>query len=119
MEETVLSGDKIELLPELDQLLRNAVHEARPEAVRELINMGADADCCVAGNPVVCVAAMAAAVFNDNKDRLAVIDALAEGGADLSLEDSSGRTALDWLSGSESEEIVKFGRKLKAAKKKR
>jgi hypothetical protein len=119
MEEIPGTGEKTELLSELDERLRNAVHDGRAGAARELINMGADPNCCVGGNPVVCLAAMAAVVADDNNDRISVVEALVEGGADLSLEDSTGRTALDWLRGSESEELEKLARRLKAPKKRR
>lgn len=119
MEERNPTEEKTELLGELDQLLRNAVHDARADMVKELITLGADANCAVAGNPAVCLAAMAATVFDDDKDRLSVIEALVAGGADLSLKDSTGRTARDWLRGAQSSEILSFARKLRTPRKRK
>lgn len=119
MEELFAKEEKIEILTELDQALRNAVHDALPSTVSELIERGADADCRVAGNPLICLAAMAATIYQDGKDRAGVVEALIEGGADVAAEDSTGRTALDWLSGSQSEQMAHLAGMVRAAKRRR
>lgn len=84
------------VLNDKDQLLREAVYRGDLEKVKIIIDDGANVNHVIVGIPLICLASMSVVAAMDKCNRLAVLEALVECGADVTAEDDFGWSPFHW-----------------------